>query len=104
MSFNDISKKADAKILGKLGEPAIYTPKATGVLINTSVIVDHDIEVFPGGLDSSVTATQTEMDLLYADVPNPKKGDTVSMGGETFTVDDLLPGGNDRSMVRVVVK
>lgn len=105
LSFREISVDAAETVVEDLGEWVFYTPIATGIQQAVWAIVDFAIAAFPPRFDSSVTATTTEVEFLYADIPDPKQGDLITLAsGEEFTVDDIQEDGRDRITCRVIVK
>lgn len=73
------------RVINRIGDAAVYHPAAGGS-ITTSVIVDRDIEAV-GGFDSKVREHKAEITVRLDQVTNPKRGDTVTVGGVTWTVD-----------------
>ncbi|MEJ1402631.1 MAG: hypothetical protein RPU73_01945 [Candidatus Sedimenticola sp. (ex Thyasira tokunagai)] len=104
MAFADLKKKVATTCFAKLGDPGIYTSVKTGVPKRVTVIEVNDIDIFPGGFESSVSESVTQLDLLRSEVTNPRKGDTIKIGAEVLTFDDVLPGNTDPTVVKVVVK
>ena len=70
-----------------LGDDATYTPVA-GEPVATWCIFRHDSELvgqYGERLESRLTAQ-----LPVADVPEPQPGDTVTFGGQTYRIDQLV--------------
>lgn len=97
------SKKMATKLFSHLGDPATYTPKDSGMPINTTAIIHTDVNA-AGGFESVITITETHVSLPKVDVAKPRKGDKIAVNGERYFVEDLAPAGNTGEMVRVIVK
>ncbi|MEJ1365623.1 MAG: hypothetical protein RPU42_11150 [Candidatus Sedimenticola sp. (ex Thyasira tokunagai)] len=104
MAFKDLREKMVNTCFSKLGEIGVYTSKKTGIPKKVSVIRHDDVEVYPGGFESSVSELQTQLDFLRKEVSNPKSGDVIKLGPDEFTIDDILPGSTSPDVVKVVVK
>lgn len=64
------------------------------------VVIDRDVEIQPGG-EYQYSARRTEASFLISEV-DPRKRDTFTVGGTTYTVIDRV--FNDGEICRVVVK
>lgn len=106
--FSSSLQRVSKSVFTFKGDPATYTPKGTGVPIKTTAIVYREVEVFPGGFDSSATGKQIHVAVPSADVSKAKKGDKIlvetDQGVERFTVDDYATFGNTHGKTRLVVK
>jgi hypothetical protein len=84
-----------------IGEDATYNP-AGGAAISLRVIVNRSILLQPGGLESQVYERGTTIEAQLADVGSePNRGDTFTVGAETFTVKSIE--SNDNYTVVMVV-
>ncbi len=90
MNFEDIDIAASRHIFTALGSVnAVYSP-AVGDDVTTDVIVDKDVEVFPGGFDSEVTERMTQISLQKSDITSAQRGETVIVGSITYLLKDLI--------------
>jgi len=77
------STALDAMLLAGLADDAIYTP-AIGDPIATRVLVDRAVQTI--GDYGQVSGPHNSVTFLVAEV-SPKKGETVTVGTETFTLE-----------------
>ncbi|RLA21066.1 MAG: hypothetical protein DRQ61_09055 [Gammaproteobacteria bacterium] len=80
---------------------ATYWPQG-GDSVETIVLIDRDIQLFPGGYESGVAEKRTEVVLRFDHVGTVQRGDVITLPGETLTVEDEI--SNDRFAVKVTVK
>lgn len=101
MTFNNTALTAAQAIFITLGEAASYH-KSTGVVSTVQVIVDRNIEVFPGGFDSNAAERRTEISIQKADAPLIQRGEKIVTSSDAWEVKDILE--DDGIEVRVSVK
>ena len=92
MSFGKAFSRMDAAIF-KRGEKAIYN----GTMA-VRIILDLDVEQF-GAFDTQGSVRRHEASFLVAEVPNPKRGQSLVTDSGTFKIDGVI--SNDGSIVRV---
>jgi hypothetical protein len=81
-------------------ESAIYTP-VSGAAVACSVLIDHNIELQPSGLDSQVSVTATVIESMVSEVGIPVVGATFTIGSTEYEIRELLE--NDGLITRVAV-
>jgi hypothetical protein len=91
-------------LFAEFGEWALYTAIGTGIPNQIRVVADYDVQSIPGIFDSSRTGPQIEIDVKAEDVGTPVSGDLIAIGRDTYTVDDTVPGANDRLVKRIAVR
>ena len=93
MAFNDHRRKLAVAVKTKLGEAALYRPKAGGE-IATPVVVHRAVPDEDGVVQDATTITIFRVGDAD-DIVSPKHGDTIVLTGssETFKVDT---GGHTR--------
>ncbi len=87
-----------------LGQPVVYTPKATGIpkTINAIPRVEPQL-VDLGQAGPSHDTVRRLLDFNLADIANPAEGDGVTIDGEAFTVvPPIAPDG--KGMVSVTLE
>jgi len=96
----------DSNVLFSTALPGVfdasYQKLAGGSPIVTTVLLDQDVEVFPGGFESNVAEHRVEMVVRYDHIGSVARGDTVTIGSDVYDVEDELL--NDRTKIRVTVK
>lgn len=70
--------------------------------VSTVLMIDREVNRFPGVFDSAVPDNQLEVVLRYDHIRKARKGDRITVGDETFTVESVVE--NDRFGIRVAVK
>lgn len=85
-----------------VGKDATYTPAGGSPIPNLRIIIDRDVQRFPGGFNSQVSGRRTEVSFLASSGIAPKRGDTIDSESETFKVEGLE--GNDGNFITVSVK
>ncbi len=80
---------------------ARYFPQG-GDAVSTVLMIDREVSRFPGVFDSAVPDNQVEIVLRYDHIRNARKGDRITVGDETYTVESVME--NDRFGIRVAVK
>jgi hypothetical protein len=89
--FNDVNMAVDA-LFSRDG----------GAGINCRVILERDILLQPNAMNSQVYERGTTIEAILSDVGNvPERGDTFTIGAETFTVQAI--DRNDGYTVRMIV-
>lgn len=103
MTFRNNFKAVQREIVTALGEPATFTPAGVGQPVATIAVLEHRTNTLPIDLNFNADATETiaAISLLVEDVGEPNMGDTVLLGGVTWTVQRLLE--NNGIVVKVVV-
>lgn len=72
---------------------AVYRPKKGGQPITgCRCLVNRNVEFV--GDQSQVPTLVTTLDLWRSDVPAPRKGDTVEVGGQIFVIDGARSGSS----------
>lgn len=97
-----IFKQAAIDILNSpVGEAATYNP-AGGTAVSCRVIVNRDILLQPDGITAQAAAPGTSIEAALAVIgQEPNRGDTFTVGSETFTVQAIAR--NDGIIVEAVV-
>lgn len=104
MAFADAVAGLDALVNSELGESITYTPAASG----TPAVISA-VEVFETERDALTNALANVVDhrrrwsFLKTDVAQPVIGDSLTVGADTFKVDDIDEVGTDRYRWVVVV-
>lgn len=93
MSFKSSLNDMDAVLFNEFAEDSIYN----GVSICHAVI-DMDVEQF-GGFDTRGAARRHEASLLVAEVPAPKRGQSLVTDTQKFVIDGVI--SNDGFVVKV---
>jgi len=83
---------AAADLFAALGQAATYTP-VSGAPLPVQAILDRNATVY--GELGQVLENRAQVSLLRAEVTSPRRGDTVVIDAETFTLDNLDPGLSD---------
>ena len=90
MSQLDAIMAADGlpAILGVFGDPAVYTPQATGTAITTQAIPAHDM----GFAGQYAERAEPRLALRFprADIPEPQPGDSVLYKGTLYRVHQMI--------------
>lgn len=87
MSFSDIAQLTLDACASALATDAVYMPPGGGESIACRVIVDQPDEMLDTGQGRALTRART-LEVRAAEVPQPAKGGTFVIGGETLTVLD----------------
>jgi len=84
---------------------AVYTP-AVGDPVTTVVLLDRDVEQFPGGFESNVSERRTEIEFRKDHVSSPSRDETVTVtlpaGDTVYTLHDVVT--DDGFSVRISVR
>ena len=70
------------------GHDAAFTPKATGTPVDTWAMPATDLGL--AGQFGERAETLRRVELPASDVPEPQPGDTVTFGGRTYRIDQLV--------------
>ena len=97
MSFNDLAAGAANAQWQILGEVVSYHQRG-GKVSTIQAIIDQDVEVYPGGFESSTPERRNEISLLKTSVPHIKAGELIVSETDTFELCDLI---SDRGPVIV---
>ena len=104
--FNATAAQAIEDIFDSMGESATYT--ANGWVPNPAipdpivVVVDRDSSFVANGFEIRAPESTIRVILKYADVPDPRKGDTIATASATFEI--VNEDNNDGLTVDVVVR
>ncbi|MDR5867296.1 head-tail joining protein [Halomonas koreensis] len=103
MSFSDLSDRLDEAVMEHLADTqsGTYTP-ATGDPVTLPVIVERDVERTVGGYQGTVVERRTELSVLLADLPDAKRGETITVGSDTWVLE--TPLANDGRWITWKVK
>jgi len=103
MSFSDHADRLDEAVMQHLADThsATYTP-ATGDPTTIPVMVDRDVERTVPGMQGVVMERRTELAAYAADLPNAKRGETVTVGTETWRL--VTKESDDGAFVTWIVK
>lgn len=102
MSFHE-KKQGMAEIaFKKFGCDAVYKSILNGVPGKVRVILNRNFDSNPGALFTGISEKRPAVDLLYRQISDPRKGDTITIDGEKFTVEKEYD--NDHIKVKVLVK
>lgn len=82
------------------GFDALYTPRATGIGVNTWLIPGTDLDY--AGQFSQRAETRLSAEIPISDIPEPQPGDGVVYDGKSYQVAQLL--GNDGLFYRVALR
>jgi hypothetical protein len=82
------------------GQPAVYTALGSGSPKAVTVIVDKDRDRYVSEGQLLVTQKSTAIITLCAEIPAPKRGDTITESGVVYTIDEI---GEDDGVVRDLV-
>lgn len=80
---------------------ATYWPQG-GDPIKTIVLVDRNVESFPGGFEANIAEKRTEVAVRYDQIKTVQRGDKITLPDETFIVKDEVD--NDHFAITVTVK
>lgn len=85
MSFADLTDRLSGAVMSHLADSqaATYTPLG-GVSVEVSVILDRDVERTVAGMQSAVMERRTELTGYTRELGAGKRGDTVTVGGNTW--------------------
>ncbi|GHA85414.1 head-tail joining protein [Modicisalibacter luteus] len=85
MSFADLTGRLDEAVMSHLADSAsaTYTPQDVEPL-TVSVIIDRDVERVVGGMQSGTMERRTELTGYSRELGEGKRGETVSLGRETW--------------------
>jgi hypothetical protein len=84
MGFQQAAGRAVDSLFIRLGIPAIYTP-AGGAPVAVTITRSQPDEIVDVVASRVHTATEI-FQLRVAEVPNPQAGDSLQVGGDTFTI------------------
>jgi len=82
-------------------QSATYTP-ASGDPTTIPVMVDRDVERTVAGMQGTVVERRTELSAYVADLADAKRGETVTVGTETWRLVSVF--ANDGRFVTWIVK
>lgn len=68
---------------------AVYKAGGTGPDTDVRVVLDKDVEILGAG-NSEVAQKTNVIDVRISDVASPDIGDTFTVDGTTYTVDNLI--------------
>lgn len=87
----------------ELAGSAVFTPDPAvpATTVSCLVVLEHDSELRPDGLDIGVVEVGTTIMCLYTDVGEPAHGSTFTVAGTTYRV--ARTDSNDMVFVKVVV-
>lgn len=91
----------NASCFTAFGEAATYTPSG-GSPVAITVIVDRNVDLAPGGFDSTVIERRTVLNILKTEVAAPERGDVCVVGATSYTVDSVFD--DDGYVVKVAVR
>lgn len=98
--FDALIADKDVLIFDFFGVPATYTDTQNTVT-SCMAIVDENIELIDNGYGSVVNKT-TGISLRRSDIDNPGRGDTITMDGTVYLVEEEL--SRDNTLVTVAVR
>ncbi len=99
--FADLVARMDATLQERLGAPCEYRDNQGGVY-ETRVTISKNVEVV-SAYDTQMPARRNAASLIKAEVPDPKRGHTITLeSGEVHTVDQL--DTDDGHMIRVLLQ
>lgn len=102
MDFEAKKKRMAERAFVAFGVDGLYKSILTGVPVKVRVILKRNFETNPGATLTGISEKRPAIDLLYRQVPDPRKGDTIIINGEKFTVDKEFD--NNHIKVKVLVK
>ncbi|MDX9819493.1 MAG: hypothetical protein RBT16_11305 [Desulfococcus multivorans] len=101
MGLRAVFNEALPGIFAAAGEDAVFMP-AAGNPIPCKVFIDFDVSLEPAGVDARVWQQGTVIEALLSEIGRePDRGETFTIGSETFTVQAILE--NDRLSVKMQV-
>ncbi|WP_421921598.1 head-tail joining protein [Marinobacter salarius] len=98
--FDELLVSADPGFFDLLGDPCVYTDNQSNAH-NTRVVIEKNVEQF-SAYETTVPIRRNVANLLKAEVPEPKRGHTIVVGADTYTVDQL--DNDDGHILRVLLK
>lgn len=105
MSQADFMRNMDATIFGAfaavgMADAALFKTGGAGAGVACTVIVNRNAQFYDEV--QQVAGTRTTVDLMKAEVPASKRGDTITIGSEVLTL-DARADVDDESRIRWVV-
>lgn len=97
IDFGQITADAGMDLFGK---PCVYTGTA-GATSEPLVIIEKNVEIM-SAYGTQMPAHRDIASLKKSQIPDPKRGHTITVGGETHTVDQLQ--SDDGHIVRVLLR
>lgn len=97
--FDDVLKNADPFIFSVFGDACTYN--ASGIAYETSVVIDKNVEIV-SAYDTQMAARRNVANLIKAEIPEPKRGHTITVGSDVFVVDRL--DTDDGHVLRVLLQ
>lgn len=98
--FDDFLASADPSFFEILGDACTYTD-STPTDYETRVIIEKNVEQFTA-YDTQVPVRRHVANFLKSEVPEPKRGHTIVVGANTYTVDQL--DSDDGHVLRVLLQ
>jgi len=98
--FDDFLISADPSFFEILGDPCVYTDGLPADY-ETRVIIEKNVEQFTA-YDTQVPVRRSVANFLKSEVPDPKRGHTIVVGADTYTVDQL--DSDDGHVIRVLLQ
>lgn len=83
-----------------MADAASLTPAAGGAAVACTVLIDRAAQFFDD--QSGVGGTRVVISLQVAEIPTPARRDVVTLGAETFYLEELLE--SDEASTRWVVR
>lgn len=100
-SFDALVTSMDSNIFDVMAAPCTYMD-GQGFGTATRVIIDKNVEM-ASAYDTQMPARRNVANLLKAEVPDPKRGHTITLdSGEIYTVDRL--DSDDGHLLRVLLR
>ena len=93
MSFDELIADMDDSLMASFGEVAIYNRR-----YKVSVVIDKDVAQL-GEFDTHGPVRRHEASFLVAEVPAPKRGQSLETNQGNFVLDGVIT--NDGHIVRV---
>lgn len=98
--FDELLVSVDPGFFDLLGDPCVYTDNQANTH-STRVVIEKNVEQF-SAYETTVPIRRNIANLPKADVPEPKRGHTIEVGADTYTVDQL--DNDDGHILRVLLK
>lgn len=98
--FDELLQDTTPGFFEVTGDPCTYTDSASNTY-ETSVTIEKNVEQY-SAYETTMPVRRNVANLPKGDIPEPKRGHTIQVGSETYTVDQLAD--DDGEIVRVLLQ
>lgn len=85
--FDQLVSEMDSSLMEVFGDACTYND-LTNPVIETRVAIEKNVEIM-SAYDTQMPARRNVASLIKSDIPDPKRGHTITVGSETHIVDRL---------------